>query len=335
MEGTWRASLVTATAPIAWGATYFVTRHALPAQLPLWGSVLRALPAGLLLLVVARKLPHGHWWWRSAVLGALNTSVFFVLIYVAAQRLETSTASTIMATAPFVLMLVARPLLGQHPTRSALAGAALGLVGVVAMLTAGTARPDPLGVAASLSAMAMSSVGYGLATRWRDDVDVVASTAWQLVGGSLLLTPAALLLEGRPPALGTHALAGTAYVALVATALAYLAWFSGLRRLPASAVGLLGLLNPVTGVTLGLLLGGERLGPLQVVGTGVVLAAVLVGQPSTASLVQRLGLRHRLARARRLVEPSQPGETTRWAALEASALSRPPSRPEACAGTRR
>lgn len=288
MEGNWRASATTVVAPVAWGATYFVTRHALPAQLPLWGSALRALPAGLLLLLVARRLPRGRWWWRSAVLGLLNTSVFFVLVYVASQRLETSTASTVMATSPFVLMLVARPLLGQHPTRAALVGAALGVVGVLAMLTTGAARPDPLGIAASVSAMVMSSVGYGLATRWRDDVDVVSSTAWQLVGGGLLLTPAALLVEGPPPRLGPEALLAVGYVALVATALAYLAWFSGLRRLPASAVGLLGLLNPVTGVTLGLLLGGERLGPLQVVGTITVLAAVLVGQPSTAAVVARL-----------------------------------------------
>ena len=288
MEGTWRASVTTAVAPVAWGATYYVTRHALPANLPLWGSALRALPAGLVLLLVARRLPRGRWWWRSAVLGALNTSVFFVLIYVASQRLETSTASTIMATSPFVLMLVARPLLGQHPTRAALAGAGLGLVGVVAMLPTGATRPDPWGVAASVSAMVMSSVGYGLATRWRDDVDVVSSTAWQLLGGGLLLTPAALLVEGPPPTLGTEGLVAMAYVTLVATALAYLAWFSGLRRLPASAVGLLGLLNPVTGVTLGLLLGGERLAPLQVAGTTTVLAAVLVGQPSVGALIARL-----------------------------------------------
>lgn len=308
MEGNWRASATTAVAPIAWGATYFVTRHALPAQLPLWGSALRALPAGLVLLLVARRLPRGRWWWRSAVLGLLNTSVFFVLVYVASQRLETSTASTVMATSPFVLMLVARPLLGQHPARAALLGAALGVLGVVAMLTTGAARPDPLGVAASVSAMVMSSVGYGLATRWRDDVDVVSSTAWQLVAGGVLLTPAALLVEGPPPHLGTQALLAVTYMALVATAVAYLAWFSGLRRLPASAVGLLGLLNPVAGVTLGLLLGGERLGPLQVVGTITVLVAVLVGQPSTAAVVARL--RAALVRGRAPV-PSSADEPAR------------------------
>ena len=53
-----------------------------------------------------------------------------------------------------------------------------------------------------------------------DDVDVVSSTAWQLLGGGLLLTPAALLVEGPPPTLGTEGLVAMAYVTLVATALA-------------------------------------------------------------------------------------------------------------------
>src|SRR5690348_15660987 len=45
---------VTAVAPVAWGSTYVVTRAVLPPE-PLWGAVLRALPAGLLLLLVARR----------------------------------------------------------------------------------------------------------------------------------------------------------------------------------------------------------------------------------------------------------------------------------------
>jgi len=81
---------VTAVAPIAWGANYVVTRQLLPVDAPLWGSAFRALPAGLLLLAVARSLPRGVWWWRSAVLGTLNVGAFFLLVYVAAQLLPSS-----------------------------------------------------------------------------------------------------------------------------------------------------------------------------------------------------------------------------------------------------
>src|SRR5688500_14405912 len=83
MEATVQWSLVVAVAPIAWGSAYFVARQFLPPDIPLWGAVFRALPAGLLLLAIRRQLPRGAWWWRSLVLGALNMGAFFALVYVA------------------------------------------------------------------------------------------------------------------------------------------------------------------------------------------------------------------------------------------------------------
>ena len=71
-------------------------------------------------------------------------------------------------------------------------------------------------------------------------------TAWQLLAGSLVLLPIAVVVEGAHPAMTTSSLLGFAYVAVIGTAVAYVAWFTGLRRLPAETVGIVGLLNPVT-----------------------------------------------------------------------------------------
>jgi probable blue pigment (indigoidine) exporter len=282
MEGTLRWSLVTAVAPIAWGTNYFVTHEHLPAGFPLWGGVLRALPAGLLLLAVRRRRPRGAWWWKALLLGALNTSVFFTLIYVAAQLLPTSMAAMIMATSPVVLMLLAWPVTAERPGAGALAGAAIGIGGACLMLLTAAVRVDFLGVSASVGAMLLSSVGYILAKRWAGEVDVLASTSWQLTLGGLLLVPPALLVEGPPPALTLSQLAAFGYVAVVATAIAFAAWFAGLKHLPAGTVGLLGLLNPVTGVLLGTLAAGDSLTPRQLLGIALVLVGLLLGQPLVA-----------------------------------------------------
>ncbi|MFF2726686.1 EamA family transporter [Streptomyces sp. NPDC058008] len=280
MEANLRWTLVTAVAPVSWGTNYFVTHAYLPAGDPLYGAAIRALPAGLLLLAVRRRLPRGSWWWRSAVLGLLNAGLFFALVYIAAQTLPTSLASTVMATSPMVMMAVAWGLVAERPRARHLAGAVLGAGGVALMLLSGTASASPGGVAASVAAMLLSSLGYVLAKRWGGEVDALASTAWQLIAGGLLLLPFAVLVEGAPPPLDGPALLGFGYVAVVATALAFAAWFAGLRHLPAATVGLVGLLNPVTGVLLGTLLAGEVLTARQFLGLALVLAGVLLGRPA-------------------------------------------------------
>jgi probable blue pigment (indigoidine) exporter len=284
MEATVKWSLVAAIAPVAWGTNYFVTHEQLPAGYPLYGAVFRALPAGLLLLAVARQRPKGGWWWKSLVLGLLNTSVFFTLVYVAAQALPTSLASMIMATSPVMLMLLAWLINAERPGSAALIGAVIGIGGACLMLATAAVSVDLVGVLASIAAMALSSLGYILAKRWAGEVDVLASTSWQLTWGGLLLLPFAVFFEGAPPTLSLNATLSFAYVTVVATAIAFAAWFAGLKHLPAATVGLIGLLNPVTGVLLGTLIAGDGLTGQQVAGIALVLVGLLLGQPVVSRL---------------------------------------------------
>ncbi len=284
MEATFRWALITAIAPVAWGSTYFVTEQLLPAGYPLYGAIIRALPAGLLLLLLRRKRPHGSWWWKSAVLGTLNMSVFFALVYLAAQTLPTSIASTIMATSPLVMMLLAWLALSERPRPTHLAGAGIGLAGVCLMLLDGTSPTSLPGVLASVAAMTMSSLGYVLAKKWSANIDVFSLTSWQLLAGGILLLPAAIAIEGPPPPLPAPAVLGFGYVTLAATAIAFAAWFTGLRHLNAAVVGLIGLLNPVTGVLLGTIVAGERLALHQICGLVLVFLGIVLGQPVATRL---------------------------------------------------
>ncbi|NNN35941.1 EamA family transporter [Streptomyces sp. S3(2020)] len=280
MEANTRWVALTAVAPVAWGTNYFVTHEYLPADSPLYGAALRALPAGLVLLALCRKLPRGVWWGRSAVLGLLNVSVFFVLVYVASQLLPTSIASTVMALSPLTMMLIAWPLVAERPGLAHLTGAAVGLAGVCLMLLTGEGGVKVPGVLASAGAMLVSAFGHILTKRWNAGTDVLASTAWQLTAGALFLLPVAAVVEGPPPALSPSALLAFGYVSLVATALAFTVWFAGLRHLPAATVGLIGLLNPVTGVLLGTAVAGEAMTGRQLCGLALVLTGVVLGRPA-------------------------------------------------------
>jgi probable blue pigment (indigoidine) exporter len=280
MEANRRWVALTAVAPVAWGTNYFVTHEYLPADRPLYGAALRALPAGLVLLLLCRRLPRGSWWWRSAMLGLLNVSVFFVLVYTASQLLPTSVASTVMAVSPLTMMLIAWSLVAERPSAAHLVGAAIGLGGVCVMLLTGAGGVSVPGVLASAGAMLVSSFGHILTKRWGAGTEVLASTAWQLTAGALFLIPVAAAVEGPPPALSASALLAFGYVSLVATALAFVAWFAGLRHLPSGTVGLIGLLNPVTGVLLGTVVAGELLTGRQLCGLALVLIGVVLGRPA-------------------------------------------------------
>jgi probable blue pigment (indigoidine) exporter len=265
------------------GSNYWVTRHGLPADVPLYGALIRALPAGVLLLALRPRLPAGTWWWRSALLGVLNVGAFFALIYIAAQRLPTSVASMIMATSPIAMLALAWPLVGERPRARAVAGAGVGIAGAVLMLAGGGGAIDPLGVLASAAALTLATTGYLLGKRWGGGVDVLTLTAWQLLAGGGALAVAAVAIEGAPPAVDATAALGFAYVALVATALAFACWFAGLRHLQAGTVGLVGLLNPVTGVLLGTLLASEPLGARRLIGIALVFAGILSASASPSA----------------------------------------------------
>lgn len=69
--------VLTGLAPIIWGSTYLVTTEMLPQGYPITIAMLRALPAGLLLLLFVRQLPNVTWLLRVTILGVLNFSIFW------------------------------------------------------------------------------------------------------------------------------------------------------------------------------------------------------------------------------------------------------------------
>ncbi|WP_179199164.1 EamA family transporter, partial [Streptomyces alboverticillatus] len=139
----------TALAPAVWGSTYLVTTEFLPPGRPLLAATVRALPAGLVLIALTRRLPQGDWWWRALVLGALNIGGFFALLFVAAYRLPGGVAATIGAIQPLLAAGLAALLLGERLTvRTAAAGVA-GVAGIALLVLRADAHLDVTGVAAA------------------------------------------------------------------------------------------------------------------------------------------------------------------------------------------
>ena len=192
---------LTALAPAIWGSTYIATTELLPAGYPLHVAMLRALPAGLLLLLVFRALPRGRWWWRVTILGTLNFTFFWAMLFVSAYRLPGGVAATVGAVQPLIVIGLARLVMRRKITTAAVLAALSGLAGVALLVLTPHAALDPIGIAAGLAGALSMAAGTVLTRHWQPDVPALTFTAWQLTAGGLLLVPLALLLEPPLPPL--------------------------------------------------------------------------------------------------------------------------------------
>ncbi|MFF8671781.1 EamA family transporter [Streptomyces sp. NPDC015242] len=271
---------LTALAPVSWGTTYAVTTEFLPADRPLFTGLMRALPAGLLLLALARTLPRGAWWGKAAALGALNIGAFFPLLFLSAYRLPGGLAAVVGSAGPLFVAGLSAVLLGQRPTRRTLLTGAVAAFGVSLVVLRAAGALDALGVLAALAATVSMSAGTVLTQRWGRPAGVgpLALTGWQLTAGGLLIAPLAFLVEGAPPALDGRAAGGYLYLALANTAVAYWLWFRGIGRMTATQVTFLGPLSPLTAAVVGWAAFGQALTPVQLVGMALALGATVAGQ---------------------------------------------------------
>ncbi len=244
--------LVTALAPAIWGTTYFVTTEFLPHGYPFHVAMLRALPAGVLLLLLVRKLPKGIWWSRSLILGALNFSFFWAMLFVSAYRLPGGVAATVGAIQPLIVIGLSRLFLAAPVRPLAIVAGLLGILGVALLVLApGAAALDAVGVAAGLAGAVSMAFGTVLTRKWRPPVSNLTFTAWQLTAGGILLLPVAYFLEPALPAPTAANILGMAYLGIIGAALTYFLWFRGLARIEPSAAASLGFLSPVVATLLG------------------------------------------------------------------------------------
>lgn len=264
----------TAAAPAIWGSTYLVTTLWLPPDRPLTLALLRALPAGLLLLAVTRRLPTGVWWGRVAILGALNFSIFWACLFVGAYRLPGGVAATLGAVQPLLVIALQRLIVGTAVRVRHVVVGVVGLIGVALLVLTPAAALDPLGIVATLAGAASMALGTVLTRHWRPAETPLTFTAWQLVAGGLLLAPVALAVEPPLPPLGAANLLGFLYLGLIGAALTYWLWFRGLARLEPTVVAPLGFLSPLVAVVLGVVVMGETPSPAQAFGMVLVLGSV-------------------------------------------------------------
>ena len=278
-ERTSRWAYLAGITPIIFGTTYLLTTQFLPPGRPLLAALMRSRPTGLV-LIIGSRLPPRRWLVRFLILSVLYASGLFPLLFIAAYRLPGGVAAVINSLTPILVVIISVPLLHTKIKALQIAAGVLGIGGVALLVLRSNARLDALGLLAMLGAVTMMGVATVLTKRWGHPpgMNAVAMTGWTFLFGGLALLPVTLLVEGLPDQLTARNIGGLIYLVLISGITAYALWFWGLRRLSASSVTFLSLLNPVVAALLGWVVLGQRLNHWQILGAVVVLASVVLGQ---------------------------------------------------------
>lgn len=270
--------LITALTPIIWGTTYYVTTEFLPPDRPLLVGVLRALPAGLILLAWFRVLPRGQWWWKSIVLGVLNIGGFFALLFWATFLLPGGVAAVVTNTSPLWVIALSPLILGTRVKILQLVAALVAICGIAALVLSPGVELSTQGIVIGLGGALFMASGIVMTKKFGrpEGVPGLAVTGWQLTFGGLFLLPLLLLFEGLPGQLSSTNIWAFIYMFTINGALAYGIWFRGIALLDTVSVAMLGILSPVTATLIGVFLNNEVLSPVQWAGGAAVLLALLL-----------------------------------------------------------
>jgi len=265
--------ILTALAPIIWGSTYIVTTELLPYGYPLMDAVLRALPAGIFLLLIVKKLPKGLWILRILMLGALNFSIFWAMLFVSAYKLPGGVAATLGATQPLMVLLIANLVLKTSIRPLAIAASIVGLMGVGLLVLTPEAKLNSIGILSAFTAALSMAIGTVFTRKWKPPVSALTYTAWQLTAGGLLLLPIALYKEPNFPLPTVTNLVGFIWLGLFGAALTYYLWFRGIDRLGPARATALSFSSPVSAVLLGWVILHQQLNIYQVSGILIILGS--------------------------------------------------------------
>jgi len=198
--------------------------------------------------------------------------------FTALNRIDASLLALLLYTFPGIVA-VGAVLLGRErfDRRRALAlGLALGGIGLV-VAGAGTGALEPVGTVLGLCAALVYSAYILISDTLVRRISAFLLTALVCTGAAVTLTAgSALLGELRPGALISEGWGWLACLAVVSTVAAISLFFAGLQRVGPTSAAILATVEPLVTVVLASIVFGETLGPLQIVGAALLLAAVPV-----------------------------------------------------------
>ncbi len=273
---------------LIWGTNSSIVKVALTELAPLTIASLRVTIATAVLLAWMRvregRLPRldARGAGLMAVLGLTGVALNQLLFVTGLHRTVPSHSSLMISISPIFALVLTAIFLDEPIGFRKVVGILISFAGVLAL----TLRPDftidHTHIAGDLLTLASTSsfaiymvVGKGAVRRY----GALMTTAYSHLFGALLLVPAALIARVPTPApLSARGVLAVLYMAIFASAIAYLIFYRGLEEVGVTRMAALSYFQPLLAILISLALGQEHLTPQIVYGGAMILTGVFIAE---------------------------------------------------------
>lgn len=277
----WTAMMAVAITVLGWSSAFPAIRAGLagfgPTELGALRFAVPVLPAALYLLIARPALPKLGEAWRFAYGGLVFVGLYTLFLNFGQQTVSAGAASFIINVSPIITAALAVLLLGERFPVAAWIGTfvSFGGIGLIA-LGEGKGMRLEMGalfvLGGALCAATTTIIQKPLFARHNP----LTVTAWNLLIGALMLSPALPNALGQALAAPGEALFAALYLGLFPSLIAYASWSVALSRLPAARASNYLYCVPPVATLIGFLWLGELPTTLGAIGGALALGGVVI-----------------------------------------------------------
>jgi drug/metabolite transporter (DMT)-like permease len=280
----WRAIALGVAFVAMWSSAFTSARILVADAPPFLALTVRFVISGAIALAIGwaagQRLPRTRPQWAAvAVFGLCQNALYLGLNFEAMRTVEASVAVVVASLLPLIVAALGRLFLGERLAPVALAGLAAGVSGVLVIMTARIGHgADLYGIALCLLGVLALAVATLLVRGASGEGDLWMIVGLQMLVGSVVLFPAAVLLEEWRVDWTLPLGLAFAYTVLVPGLAATMIWFVLVRRIGATRAATFHFLNPFIGVATAALILGERVSARDLLGVAIIMAGILAVQ---------------------------------------------------------
>ena len=293
---------------IIWSSTWVAIKIGLEDCPPLLGAGIRFAAAGLVLLgfAVVRGRSLRTDVTLAAILALMPFAFAYGLVYWGEQHIPSGLAAVLFGVMPLYTAFLGAVLLPDQPLRGPLVvGILIAISGLALAFAESAASGDPELAIAGAAALALAPLGASvgnISLKLRaGELDAVSLNGWGMLGGGMLLLIASGVGENwGDAALTAESVGSITYLALIGSAVPFVALAVLLRHISAQATSFLAMMLPFGALIFGAALYSEAITLRALAGAALMAVGLLIAQalPVRRGVFGEVGVRAREIRVR-------------------------------------